>query len=148
MYGRTSLEWTKKWGGIQELNDTCNFCQTVFYKLVMKCHKWVLAKKACYWQCEALITQWYIFWILVWWQFLRLYCSDMTFKHTNSLLRCQGLQEKWKRPTKVMKAKQRPESQQCLNFMIFSYQLDHLVSFIDRFECFWVSRPLRPKRPH
>ena len=92
-------------------------------------------------------TLWSIFRILVWWQFLRLYCSDMTFKHTNGLLRCQGLQEKWKRPTKVMKAKQRPESQQCLNFMIFSYQLYHLVSFIDRFECFWVSRPLRPKRP-
>ena len=29
-------------------------------------------------------TQWSIFRILVWWQFFRLYCSYMTFKHTRS----------------------------------------------------------------
>ena len=93
-------------------------------------------------------SQWAIFRILVCWQFLRLYCSFMTFKYTAGLLRYQEFHEKWKTLTKVVKAKQRPESKQYLNFVIFSYQLDHLVSFIDRFEFFWVSRPLRPKRPH
>ena len=120
-----------------------------FYDIAENC-KYIQHRKACFIHSLGLpkVAQWSIFRILVWWQFLRLYCSDMTFKHTNSLHRCRGLREKWKRPTKVMKAKQRPESQQDLNFIIFSYQLDHLVYFIDRFECFWVSRPLRPKRPH
>ena len=37
--------------------------------------------------------------------FLRLYCLDMTFFHTTGLLRLQGFQENYKRPTKVVKAK-------------------------------------------
>ena len=31
--------------------------------------------------------------------------KDIEFKHTTSLLRCQGFQKKYKRPTKVVKAK-------------------------------------------
>ena len=37
--------------------------------------------------------------------FLMKYCLDMTSKHTTGLLRCQGFQKKYKRPTKVVKAK-------------------------------------------
>ena len=29
--------------------------------------------------------------------FLRLHCLDITFKHTNGLFRCQGLQKKYKK---------------------------------------------------
>ena len=50
-------------------------------------------------------------------EFLRLYLSHFTFKHTTGLLRYQGLQEKWERPTKAVKAKQRRESQQNQNFI-------------------------------
>ena len=32
--------------------------------------------------------------------FFRLHCLDITFKHTNGLLRCQGLQKKYKKANK------------------------------------------------
>ena len=37
--------------------------------------------------------------------FLWLYCLDMRFVHTTGLLRYQGFQENYKRPTKVVKSK-------------------------------------------
>ena len=47
---------------------------------------------------------WSVFRILSHWQFLRLYCWYLSFKHTIGLLRHQRFQKKWKRPTKVVKA--------------------------------------------
>ena len=57
-----------------------------------------------------------IFPIFVWLQFLRLHCLDITFKHTSGLLRCQGFQKKYKRPTKVVKAKPKAREPKMLNF--------------------------------
>ena len=52
-------------------------------------------------------------------EFLRLDCLDITFKHTTGLLRCQGFQEKYKRLTKVVKAKPKARGSKIKNLLIF-----------------------------
>ena len=47
---------------------------------------------------------------------LRLPCLDITFKHTSDLLRSQGFQKKYKRPTKVVKAKPKAREPKMLDF--------------------------------
>ena len=48
--------------------------------------------------------------------FLMKYCLDIISKHTTGLLRCQGFQEKYKRPTKVVKAKPKAREPKKWNF--------------------------------
>ena len=70
----------------------------------------------------------------------------MTFKHTSMLLRPQGFQEKWKRPIKVVKAKQRPWGELFANLTIFSHHGLHLVSFIAIFVCFFSFKAKKVKK--
>ena len=53
--------------------------------------------------------------------FLMKYCLDITSKHTTGLLRCQGFQKKYKRPTKVVKGRtkgQRAKNVKFLDFLV------------------------------
>ena len=78
--------------------------------------KKIFKKKNCFKRKVSTYALWSIFQIFVWKQFLRLYCSNNTFKHTTGLLRCQGFQKKYKRPTKVVKAKPKAREPKMLKF--------------------------------
>ena len=80
--------------------------------------------------------------------FMGLQCSDMAFLHTTGLLRCQGFQKNYKRPTKVGKAKSKARNRGSQILTIFSCHYDHLVLIMHRFHYFLVSRSLRSKRPY
>ena len=56
---------------------------------------------------------------LVWLLFLGLCHTDLTVLHTTDLLRCQGSQKDYKRPTKVRKAKSKARDWRILILIIF-----------------------------
>ena len=51
--------------------------------------------------------------------FLRLHCLDITFKHTNGLFRCQGLQKKYKKADIGCKGQNKGQRAKCVKILDF-----------------------------
>ena len=70
----------------------------------------------------------------------------MTSKHTTGLLGPKGFQEKWKRPMKVVKAKQRPKGDQKQNFNFFFTFLGSLGVFYCMISIFLNFKVVKAKK--
>ena len=78
--------------------------------------------------------------------FLRLYCLDMKFFHTTSLLRYQGFQENYKRPTKVVKSKPKASGSSIPKLNNFFTSLGSFGVFCSQISLFLSFKAIKAKK--
>ena len=78
--------------------------------------------------------------------FLWLYCLDMRFFHTTGLLRYQGFQENYKRPTKVVKSKPKASGSSIPKLNNFFTSLGSFGVFYSQISLFLSFKAIKAKK--
>ena len=78
--------------------------------------------------------------------FLRLYCLDMIFFYTTGLLRYQGFQENYKRPTKVVKSKPKASGSSIPKLNNFFTSLGSFGVFYSQISLFLSFKAIKAKK--
>ena len=78
--------------------------------------------------------------------FLWLYCLDMRFFHTTGLLRYQGFQENYKRPTKVVKSKPKASGSSIPKLNNFFTSLGSFGVFCSQISLFLSFKAIKAKK--
>ena len=78
--------------------------------------------------------------------FLWLYCLDMRFYHTTGLLRYQGFQENYKRPTKVVKSKPKASGSSIPKLNNFFTSLGSFGVFYSQISLFLSFKAIKAKK--